>query len=202
MASVDKKNRKIGVKIVYYGPGRGGKSTNLEYIYNTYRDRIRSRLSIVNWEEKKTFFFDYFLFNLGTINDYRMDVKFFSVPGQSAYQRTRRLILKKVDGIVFVADSILVRREKNIISLMDLRENLSILQRDIFRIPIVFQYNKRDLEKKGIPLLDIASLEADLNHELRAPYFEASALYGRNVIPTMKEIIELVVRSLRKGGII
>jgi hypothetical protein len=118
------------------------------------------------------------------------------VPGQVIYNETRRLVLRGADGVVFVADSMSLRKEKNLISLKNLQENLSTYKKSIFRIPMVMQYNKRDLEVEGIPLTPVEVLEQSLNSKLKAPSFEASARNGVNVMETLKKIISLTVASL------
>jgi hypothetical protein len=114
------------------------------------------------------------------------------------YESTRRLVLRGVDGIVFVADSLAVRRKENVLSLKSLADNLVSYKKSILEIPLVFQYNKRDLLDEGIPLLPVEWLEKDLNSKLKAPYFEVSALKGPNVVQTMKKIIIMTIDSLRK----
>lgn len=125
-----------------------------------------------------------------------MKIQLYTVPGQVKYDATRRLVLRGVDGIVFVADSMAVRREKNILSLRNLQKNLATFRKSIFKTPIVLQYNKKDLEEQGIPLLPLQTLEKDLNSQLKAPSFEASALTGMNVVPTLKKIISMTMASL------
>lgn len=198
MAFVNTKNREIQAKIVYYGPGRGGKTTNLEYLYNKFKARVKTELVTIKTHGDRTLFFDFFPFDVGTINGYDVKIQLYTVPGQVKYDATRRLVLRGVDGIVFVADSMAVRREKNVLSLRNLQENLKTFNRSIFKVPIVLQYNKKDLAEQGIPLLPLQTLEKDLNSQLRAPTFEASALTGLNVLPTMKKIISITVASLFK----
>jgi small GTP-binding protein len=198
MAFVNTKNREIQAKIVYYGPGRGGKTTNLEYLYNKFKARVKTELVTIKTHGDRTLFFDFFPFDVGTINGYDVKIQLYTVPGQVKYDATRRLVLRGVDGIVFVADSMSVRREKNVLSLRNLQKNLKTFNRSIFKVPIVLQYNKKDLAEQGIPLLPLQTLEKDLNSQLRAPTFEASALTGLNVVPTMKKIISITVASLFK----
>ena len=116
MAFVNLKNKEIQVKIVYYGPGRGGKTTNLEYIYKKFRKRINTEMVTVKTHGDRTLFFDFLPFDIGVINGYDVKIQLYTVPGQVKYNATRRLVLRGVDGIVFVADSMAVRREKNILS--------------------------------------------------------------------------------------
>jgi hypothetical protein len=196
MAFVNLKKKEVQTKIVYYGPGRGGKTTNLEYIYNKFRSRIKTEMVTIKTHGDRTLFFDFLPFNVGKIRGYDVKIQLYTVPGQVKYDATRRLVLRGVDGIVFVADSMAVRREKNILSLRNLQKNLATFRKSIFKIPIVLQYNKKDLAEQGIPLLSLETLEKDLNSQLKAPSFEASALMGMNVVPTMKKIISMTMASL------
>jgi small GTP-binding protein len=198
MAFVNLKNKEIQVKIVYYGPGRGGKTTNLEYIYKKFRNRINTEMVTVKTHGDRTLFFDFLPFDIGVINGYDVKIQLYTVPGQVKYNATRRLVLRGVDGIVFVADAMAVRREKNILSLKNLQENLSNYKKSIFKIPCVLQYNKIDLKEQGIPLLSTDVLEQDLNSQLKRPFFEASALKGTNVVMTLKKIISMTVASIKR----
>ncbi len=198
MAFVNLKNKEIQVKIVYYGPGRGGKTTNLEYIYKKFRNRINTEMVTVKTHGDRTLFFDFLPFDIGVINGYDVKIQLYTVPGQVKYNATRRLVLRGVDGIVFVADAMAVRREKNILSLKNLQENLSNYKKSIFKIPCVMQYNKIDLKEQGIPLLSTDVLEKDLNNQLKRPSFEASALKGFNVVMTLKKIISMTVASIKR----
>jgi small GTP-binding protein len=198
MAFVNLKNKEIQVKIVYYGPGRGGKTTNLEYIYKKFRNRINTEMVTVKTHGDRTLFFDFLPFDIGVINGYDVKIQLYTVPGQVKYNATRRLVLRGVDGIVFVADAMAVRREKNILSLKNLQENLSNYKKSIFKIPCVLQYNKIDLKEQGIPLLSTDVLEQDLNSQLKRPFFEASALKGTNVVITLKKIISMTVASIKR----
>lgn len=196
MAFVNLKKKEVQAKIVYYGPGRGGKTTNLEYIYSKFRSRIKTEMVTIKTHGDRTLFFDFLPFNVGKIREYDVKIQLYTVPGQVKYDATRRLVLRGVDGIVFVADSMAVRREKNILSLRNLQKNLATFRKSIFKTPIVLQYNKKDLEEQGIPLLPLQTLEKDLNSQLKAPSFEASALMGMNVVPTLKKIISMTMASL------
>ena len=198
MAFVNLKNKEIQVKIVYYGPGRGGKTTNLEYIYKRFRKRINTEMVTVKTHGDRTLFFDFLPFDIGVINGYDVKIQLYTVPGQVKYNATRRLVLRGVDGIVFVADAMAVRREKNILSLRNLQENLANYKKSIFKIPCVMQYNKIDLVEQGIPLLPVETLEKDLNNQLKRPAFKASALNGTNVVTTLKEIISMTVASIKR----
>lgn len=198
MAFVNLKKKEVQVKIVYYGPGRGGKTTNLEHIFQRFQHRIRAKMVAIKTHGDRTLFFDFLPFELGKIRGYDVRIQLYTVPGQVKYNATRRLVLRGVDGIVFVADSMAVRREKNILSLRNLQENLATYRRSIFKIPLVMQYNKRDLEEEGIPLVPLEVLERDLNMQLKAPSFPSSALTGTNVVECMKKIILLAMTYLEK----
>ena len=198
MAFINLKDKVIQAKIVYYGPGRCGKTTNLEYIYDKCRLQVNSEMVTVKTQGDRTLFFDFFPFDMGKISGYDVKIQLYTVPGQVKYNSTRRLVLKGVDGVVFVADSAAERRNKNIISIRNLEENLTLYKKDIHEIPLVIQYNKRDLAKQGVEILDIETLENDLNAELKAPAFEASAVEGQNIILTLKKIIYYTMSSLEK----
>ena len=198
MAFINLKDRVIQAKIVYYGPGRCGKTTNLEYVYEKCRPQVNSEMVTVKTQGDRTLFFDFFPLDMGKIGGFDVKIQLYTVPGQVKYDSTRRLVLKGVDGVVFVADSAVGRLEKNIISIRNLEDNLKIYNKDIYDIPLVIQYNKRDLAEEGIEILDIETLEKDLNTELKVPSFEASAVAGDNVVLTLKKIISLTLASLEK----
>jgi hypothetical protein len=198
LAFINLKDKLIQAKIVYYGPGKGGKTTNLEYIYNKCREQINSKMVTIKTEGDRTLFFDFFPFDIGRIEGYDVKIQLYTVPGQVKYNSTRRLVLKGVDGIVFVADSAEERRNANILSLKNLQENLTLYKKNVFEIPLIMQYNKRDIAKEGIPILDLETMEKDLNGDLKVPSFEASALKGDNVILTLKKIISATMASLEK----
>jgi len=198
LAFVNLKKKEVQAKIVYYGPGRGGKTTNLEYVYNKFGNRIKTEMVTIKTHGDRTLFFDFLPFELGQIKGYDVRIQLYTVPGQVKYNATRRLVLRGVDGIVFVADSMAVRREKNVLSLKNLQENLTTYKKSLKKVPIVFQYNKIDLADQGIPVLSSETLQKDLNGELQAPFFEASALLGTNVTATMKRAISMTMASLKK----
>jgi hypothetical protein len=198
MAFINTKTKEVQVKIVYVGPGRGGKTTNLEYIFSRIRHRIGSDMVSIKTQGDRTLFFDFLPFELGSIKGYNVKTQLYTVPGQVKYNATRKLVLKGVDGIVFVADSIVDRRENNIKSLENLKENLQFYDIDITKMPIVLQYNKRDMESQGVAILDVETMEKDLNAEIKAPSFTASALKGDNVIPTVKKAISTTIVGIRE----
>jgi mutual gliding-motility protein MglA len=198
VAVIHIRKKEVQIKVVYVGPGRGGKTTNLEYIFKKIRHRILSDMVSIKTHGDRTLFFDFLPFELGQIQGYKIKTQLYTVPGQVKYNATRKLVLKGVDGIVFVADSMAVMREKNIQALQNLEENLSFYGIDIYNnFPIVMQYNKRDLADGGIPLLDIETMEQDLNAKLKAPVFTASAVQGENVIPTVKKAITSTIVALQ-----
>lgn len=198
MAFINVKQKLIQVKIVYYGPGRGGKTTNLEYIYGRYKGNHTSQMISIKTQGDRTLFFDFLPFNMGKIAGYDTVIQLYTVPGQAKYEATRRLVLRGADGIVFVADSLKEREEDNILSLKGLVENLGYYQRDLKDIPLVFQYNKRDLAEQGFTLIPVATLQEELNKTLKAPAFEASALKGLNVLKTLKQIVLSTMEALQK----
>jgi signal recognition particle receptor subunit beta len=190
--------KEIQAKIVYYGPGRCGKTTNLEFIHREYRERIKTEMVTIKTKGDRTLFFDFLPLNVGKIKGYSLNLQLYTVPGQVMYNETRKLVLRGADGIVFVADSLAMRKDKNMESLKNLQENLSVYNKNIFKIPLVMQFNKRDLEKIGIPLTPVDVLQKSLNSKLNVPFFEASAANGDNVIATLKSIITLTVNSISK----
>lgn len=196
MAFFNLKKREMQAKIVYYGPGRCGKTSNLQYIFSKLREQIKSNMVSVKTEGDCTLFFDYMPIDLGKVNGFDVKVQMYTVPGQVKYESTRKLVLKGADGVVFVADSREERRKKNMISLKSLQDNLKFYNQNIFKVPLVLQYNKRDLKGSDIPILDIDTLQSDLNRQLKVPFFEASAVKGEEVIPTMRKIINLTIASL------
>jgi hypothetical protein len=199
MAFVNPKKREVQVKIVYYGPGRGGKTTNLEYVYDKFNNRIKTEMVTIKTHGDRTLFFDFLPFDIGKVNGYDVRIQLYTVPGQVKYNATRRLVLRGVDGLVFVADAMTVRREKNIQALKNLQVNLANYKKSIFKVPMVFQYNKIDLAEQGIPILPRETLERDLNAKLKTASFPASALVGTNVVATLKKIISMTMVSIVKN---
>jgi hypothetical protein len=197
MAFVNLKSKEIQIKIVYYGPGRGGKTTNLEYIYKKFASRINSEMVTVKTHGDRTLFFDFLPFDIGLINGYNIKIQLYTVPGQVKYNATRRLVLRGVDGIVFVADAMAIRREKNIQSFQNLQENLANYKKRVEKMPCVIQYNKMDLQEQGIPLIPLPVLNQELNGRLKAPAFPASAIRGTNVVATLKKIISMSVATIK-----
>ncbi len=198
MANINLKKREVECKIVYYGPGRCGKTTNLEYIFKQFQKQVTGEMVTTETDGDRTLFFDFLPMGLGKIRGYDIRLQLYTVPGQVKYSATRKMVLREVDGVVFVADSLAVRRKKNILSLKDLHENLKEYGLSIFKIPLVMQYNKRDLAEQGIPLMPLKMMEKDLNRQLKVPSFPASAVRGDGVGDTLKACIKLTLKSLRK----
>jgi signal recognition particle receptor subunit beta len=152
----------------------------------------------VDTEGDRTLFFDFLPMGLGQIKGFDIKVQVYTVPGQVQYRSTRKLVLKGVDGIIFVADSLAVRREKNMLSLKDLQHNLKEYGISILKIPLVMQHNKRDLVEQSVPIMSIEQMERDLNRQLKVPSFSASAITGDGVGATLKECLKLTLLSLKK----
>ena len=198
MAIINLKKREVECKIVYYGPGRGGKTTNLQYIFQHSRKLMTDEMVSIKTRGDLTLFFDFVPMGIGKIKGCDVRVQLYTVPGQVKYSSTRKLVLKGVDGLVFVADSLQIRHEKNILSLKDLAINLQSYGLNIMQMPLVMQYNKRDLASDGVPLMPVAEMEKAYNHQLKVPSFAASAITGENVNATLKACMVLTLRSLKK----
>ena len=198
MAIINLKKREVECKIVYYGPGRGGKTTNLQYIFQNSRKLMTDEMVSINTMGDLTLFFDFVPMGVGKIKGCDVRLQLYTVPGQVKYSSTRKLVLKGVDGVVFVADSLRVRHEKNIISLKDLAINLQSYGLNIMKMPLVLQYNKRDLSNDGVPLMSIEEMESAYNHQLKKPSFAASAVTGENVNVTLKACLVATLKSLKK----
>jgi small GTP-binding protein len=189
--------REITCKIVYYGPGRSGKTTNLHYIYGRVPDSRRGRMVSLATQTDRTLFFDFLPIDLGQISGFTTRFQLYTVPGQVYYNATRRLVLQGADGVVFVADSQARQLDENLESLQNLQANLLDHAVDIRTMPIVLQYNKQDLPRELI----LQPLELDDALNFRAvPSFPADALHGNGVFETLKSITELVLRRLAQGA--
>ncbi|MEO0136507.1 MAG: GTPase domain-containing protein [candidate division WOR-3 bacterium] len=192
MALINYASREINCKIVYYGPGLGGKTTNIKYIYTKLNPEIKGKLISLATELDRTLFFDFLPVDLGTIKGFKTRFHLYTVPGQVFYNASRKLILKGVDGIVFVADSQIERFEENIESFQNMEDNLRTYNISIDKIPIVIQYNKRDLPN----ITSVEELQKVLNPQLKYPYFEAVAVQGIGVFETLKEVCKRVLLTL------
>jgi signal recognition particle receptor subunit beta len=197
MSLVNFAAREITCKIVYYGPGRSGKTTNLQYIFGRVPESRRGRMVSLATHTDRTLFFDFLPLDLGSISGFATKFQLYTVPGQSYYASTRRLVLQGADGVVFVADSQARRLEDNVESLQDMQTNLLEQAVDVRQLPIVLQYNKQDLP--GDLILTPAELDEALNFRA-VPSFGADALHGGGVFETLKAISESVLRRLAAGG--
>ena len=198
MAFINKSAKEIQVKVVYYGPGRCGKTTNLLYVNRKMNARFMGKMISIDTRGDKTLFFDFLPLSLGAIRGFNIRVQLYTVPGQVLYNESRKMVLKGVDGIVFVADSMEVQQEPNKESLQNLRENLAEDNLDLDEIPLVLQFNKRDLEGSVIPVLSEETLNKDLNSLLKnpAPSLLASALQGDGVFETLREVSKITIKSV------
>jgi signal recognition particle receptor subunit beta len=223
MSMINYASREINCKIVYYGPGLGGKTTNLEHVYGKVAPASRGKMISLATETERTLFFDFLPVDLGTVRGFKVKFHLYTVPGQVYYNASRKLILKGVDGVVFVADSQTERMDANIEAMQNLYENMQQHGYDITRLPFAIQYNKRDLPNAA----PIADLQAALNpgwpvaepvrqrpapdpyHQdeflvfqqdgqwiERAPWFEAVAVTGEGVFDTLRAISKSVVKTL------
>jgi len=186
--------REINCKIVYYGPGLCGKTTNLQYIYDRTNPAAKGKLISLATETDRTLFFDFLPLDLGTVRGFKTRFHLYTVPGQVFYDASRKLILKGVDGVIFVADSQLERMEANVESVENLRLNLQEQGYDLDKLPYVIQYNKRDLPNVA-PLHEMRALLNPTN----VPDFEAVAPIGTGVFDTLKATAKLVLIELRRG---
>jgi signal recognition particle receptor subunit beta len=197
MAIVNLKKRQIECKIVYYGPGRCGKTTNLEYIHKSFKNQVMGEMVSINTDGDRTLFFDFLPLDLGKVRGCDLRVQLYTVPGQIRYSSTRKLVLRGADGVIFIADSLEVRREKNLLSLKDLQQNLRDYGLSIFKVPLVMQFNKRDLDSANIPIMPLEKMNHDLNRQLKVPFFSASALKGDGVGKTLHACLKLVMQSVQ-----
>lgn len=193
MSLVNYSSREITCKIVYYGPGRSGKTTNLQYVHTAVPDDRKGEMVSLATETDRTLFFDYFPLDLGTIAGFKTKMQLYTVPGQVYYNATRKLVLRGADGVVFVADSQRQQMPENVESLRNLQENLLEQNLDIRQLPIVLQYNKVDLP--GVHSKE--EMDQALNFR-DVPSYTAVAVTGDGVFNTLRGISELVLRSLSK----
>lgn len=195
MSFINYLSREINCKIVYYGPGLCGKTTNLQYIYNKTNPDAKGKMISLATETERTLFFDFLPLALGEIRGFKTRFHLYTVPGQVFYDASRKLILKGVDGVVFVADSQIARMEANVESMENLRTNLAEQGYALEKLPYVIQYNKRDMP--GIAPVD--ELRSLLN-TADVPDFEAVAATGTGVFDTLKAVAKLVLTALKRGS--
>lgn len=191
MSMINYASREINCKIVYYGTGLGGKTTNLEYIYSRVNPDTKGKMISLATETERTLFFDFLPIDLGEVRGFKTRFHLYTVPGQVYYNASRRLILKGVDGLVFVADSQASRAEANIESMHNLYENLETYGYDLETIPFAIQYNKRDMDN----ILSPEELRAQIN-PLGVPDFEGVAINGEGVFETLSSVSKMVVEAL------
>lgn len=196
MSLVNYATREITCKIVYYGPGRSGKTTNLHYIYGQVPGDRKGQMVSLATQTDRTLFFDFLPIDLGSISGFTTRFQLYTVPGQVYYQTTRKLVLQGADGVVFVADSQARQLDENIESMQDLHANLAEQGVDARTMPLVIQYNKQDLPPEIIT--PVAELDEALNFR-GVPAFAADALHGPGVFETLRGISELVLRKLSTG---
>ena len=198
MALINRASREISCKIVYYGPGLGGKTTNLRHIYEKVSPDAKGQMISLATELDRTLFFDFMPLDLGTIQGYRTKFHLYTVPGQVFYNASRKLVLRGVDGVVFVADSQVECLEATLESFMNLGENLSEMSLSYDTVPLVIQYNKRDLP--NIAPLDV--LKSKIDPQGRFPGFEAVACQGYGVMETLKQVAKMVLGNVgRKASL-
>ncbi len=195
MSFINYAQREINCKLVYYGPGLCGKTTNLQYIYNKTNPDAKGKMISLATETERTLFFDFLPLSLGEIRGFKTRFHLYTVPGQVFYDASRKLILKGVDGVVFVADSQVARTEANIESYENLASNLQEQGYDLNKIPFVVQYNKRDMPE----VLSVEELRKICNPRT-VPDFEAVATTGVGVFDTLKALAKLVLTELKRGG--
>ena len=191
MSMINYASREINCKVVYYGSGLGGKTTNLEYVYSRVNPDTKGKMISLATDTERTLFFDFLPIDLGEIRGFRTRFHLYTVPGQVYYNASRRLILKGVDGLIFVADSQRSRLEANIEAMHNLYENMESYGYDVETIPFAIQYNKRDLPD----IMQVGELRPVLN-PMGVPDFEAVAIEGEGVFQTLSAVSKMVVKSL------
>ena len=195
MTFINYASREINCKIVYYGPGLGGKTTNLQYIYDSTAAQAKGKLISLATETDRTLFFDFLPLDLGTVRGFKTRFHLYTVPGQVFYDASRKLILKGVDGVVFVADSQRERMDANVEAIFNLELNLKQHGYDLMKIPYVLQLNKRDLPN----VVSAHELKSELSRK-DEPVFEGVANRGIGVFDTLKAVAKQVLMELRKNS--
>jgi signal recognition particle receptor subunit beta len=194
MSLINYSSREINCKIVYYGPGLCGKTTNIQYVYNKVAPETKGKLITLATEMDRTLFFDFLPLELGTVRGFKTRFHLYTVPGQVYYDASRKLILRGVDGVVFVADSQSSRYDANIESLYNLHENLEEYNLHVDELPFVIQYNKRDMPE----IIGLDDLEEELNPE-GYPSLEAVAITGVGVFDTLKTVAKGILQKLSQN---
>lgn len=194
MSLINYSSREINCKIVYYGPGLCGKTTNIQHVYDKVAPETKGKLITLATEMDRTLFFDFLPLELGTVKGFKTRFHLYTVPGQVYYDASRKLILRGVDGLVYVADSQTSRYDANIESLYNLHENLESYNLNLDEIPFVLQYNKRDMPD----IIPVDDLEQELNPE-GFPSFNAVAIKGVGVFDTLKSVAKMVLKKLSEN---
>ena len=195
MSFVNRMSKEINCKIVYYGPGLGGKTANLQFLHAATKPESRGKMISLETETERTLFFDFLPLDLGKIGEYKVRFHLYTVPGQVFYDASRKLILKGADGVVFVADSQEERLDANLETLENLREHLKEHKLDFTTIPYVLQLNKRDLP--GVLPVEELAKQLQVKGE---PVMEGIAITGQGVFETLREVAKMVLAELKKGG--
>jgi signal recognition particle receptor subunit beta len=196
MSFVNSNAKEVHCKIVYYGPSLGGKTTNVQWVYQQTTSENKSKLKALNQEVERTLFFDFLPLNIGEIRGYKTRFHLYTVPGQIVYDASRKLILKGLDGVIFVADSQEERMDENIKALKNLERNLEQQGYDIRQIPLIIQYNKRDLPNA----MKLQEMRSTLN-TYNAPDFEGIANEGKGVFESLKTISKSIIGVLKGGSL-
>jgi signal recognition particle receptor subunit beta len=191
MALINVAAREIHCKIVYYGPGLCGKTTNLKYIHSMVPQQAKGDLISIATETERTLFFDFLPLDLGQVHGFQTRIHLFTVPGQVLYERTRVAVLNGADGVVFVADSQRHKLQEDVQSLQELARNVTLMGKKFLEFPLVMQYNKRDLENA----LPVEVMDRYLN-SIRVPRYEAAAAKGIGVFDTLKAVSNMVISKL------
>ncbi|HOP25897.1 MAG TPA: ADP-ribosylation factor-like protein [Candidatus Sabulitectum sp.] len=197
MPHLDLENRQFIFKIVYFGPGMSGKTTNLLYIHRTLMEKYRGDMLVLDTEEERTLFFDFFPVSLGTVQGFSLKFHLYTIPGQVYYEASRRIILEGADGVVFVADSNTERLDDNLEMYRRMLDNLESYGVDPGSFPIVLQYNKRDFDD----ILPLGTLEEALELPDRIPVTSSVATTGRGVMQTLKIISKEVIRQFQPTAV-
>jgi signal recognition particle receptor subunit beta len=196
MAFINQEAKEIHCKVVYYGPSLGGKTTNIQWVYQQTSPSDRSELMAFDANPERTLFFDFLPMHIGQIRGLNTRFHLYTVPGQVVYDASRKLILKGLDGVVFVADSQVERMDENVEAMRNLEKNLDQQGYDIRQVPLVIQYNKRDLPN----VAPISELRSELN-KYNSPDFEATANIGRGVFETLRTVSKGIITTLKGGDV-
>lgn len=197
MPSINIIDKIIKLKIIYYGPERGGKTTTVKNIHKFYGKKLKSSFETVMGDDLgRTLFCDVLNFEMPGLDGYSTNINLISVPGQKEFADRRKLLLRDIDGVIFVADLMMLQRDKNILSLKELQNYLLQYGKSIYRIPICFQYNKKDLRDTDILTISPSDLNRILNSKLKAPFYETCALKGENIVNPVKKVMKMAMKNV------